>query len=154
MISSCTSSLLKDIAVSDVPRLKVVLDESGLSKGYGFVRYGSEVEQQHALDSMTGEMGLGNKPIKVSLANQKTRAESRGGGGLSPTPGSWGGVSAWPPQTSGGSSGWPGSASGQGGETWSRLELGARPSSVGSGATSPGGPADYGVYHEYYQQYA
>ena len=73
---------------------KVVLDESGFSKGYGFVRYsiiimtswslhtqspkveqflnptflrfGSEAEQQHALGSMTGEMGLGSKPIKVS----------------------------------------------------------------------------------------
>ena len=67
---------------------QVVLDESGFSKGYGFVRcvqaiwtghfwltldwceellfrFGSEAEQQHALGSMTGEMGLGSKPIKV-----------------------------------------------------------------------------------------
>jgi len=129
---------------------KVVLDESGLSKGYGFVRYGSEVEQQHALGSMTGEMGLGNKPIKVSMANQKTRAETRGVS--PPSSGIWGGVSAWPPQAGGGVGGWQGNAGG--GETWSRLEVGARPSSVGSGAASPGGPADYGAYHEYYQQYA
>jgi len=129
---------------------KVVLDESGLSKGYGFVRYGSEVEQQHALGSMTGEMGLGNKPIKVSMANQKTRAETRGVS--PPSSGIWGGVSAWPPQAGGGLGSWPGNAGG--GETWSRLEVGTRPSSVGSGATSPGGPADYGAYHEYYQQYA
>ena len=54
----------------------MVLDESGFSKGYGFVRFGSEAEQQHALGSMTGEMGLGSKPIKVSMANQKNRAES------------------------------------------------------------------------------
>jgi len=129
---------------------KVVLDESGLSKGYGFVRYGSEVEQQHALGSMTGEMGLGNKPIKVSMANQKTRAETRGVS--PPSSGIWGGVSSWPPQAGGGLGSWAGHAGG--GETWSRLEVGTRPSSVGSGATSPGGPADYGAYHEYYQQYA
>ena len=42
----------------------MVLDESGFSKGYGFVRFGSEAEQQHALSSMSGEMGLGSKPIK------------------------------------------------------------------------------------------
>jgi hypothetical protein len=28
-------------------------------------RFGSEAEQQHALSSMTGELGLGSKPIKV-----------------------------------------------------------------------------------------
>ena len=43
------------------------MDESGFSKGYGFVRFGSEAEQQHALGSMTGEMGLGSKPIKVTI---------------------------------------------------------------------------------------
>ena len=107
---------------------QVVLDESGFSKGYGFVRFGSEAEQQHALGSMTGEMGLGSKPIKVSMANQKNRAEngegemfgggSMGGltgpapGGVSPPSATWGGVSAWPAQSSGGASGWPGQASG------------------------------------------
>ncbi len=40
---------------------KVVLDDSGYSKGYGFVRFGSEAEQQHALANMTGEMGVGSK---------------------------------------------------------------------------------------------
>ena len=36
-------------------------------KSITFVRFGSEAEQQHALGSMTGEMGLGSKPIKVWL---------------------------------------------------------------------------------------
>ncbi len=44
---------------------KVVLDDAGNSKGYGFVRFGAEAEQQHALANMTGETGLGGKPIKV-----------------------------------------------------------------------------------------
>ena len=34
---------------------KVVLDENGFSKGYGFVRFGMEAEQQHALANMTGK---------------------------------------------------------------------------------------------------
>ena len=94
-----------------------MLDESGFSKGYGFVRFGSDAEQQHALGSMTGEMGLGSKPIKVSMANQKNRSEG-GGGGVSPPGGgaSWGGVSAWPAQPSsgaGGAGGWPGAGQAQ-----------------------------------------
>lgn len=50
---------------------KVVLDEAGFSKGYGFIRFGNEQEQQTALQSMMGIGGLGSKPIKVSLAIQK-----------------------------------------------------------------------------------
>ena len=144
---------------------KVVLDESGFSKGYGFVRFGSEAEQQHALGSMTGEMGLGSKPIKVSMANQKNRVE--GGGGLSPPPGgisSWGGVSAWPAQPSTATSGWPGPGgnpgapqpAGHGGASWPGMGGVSSPGSGGSGppaaATSPG--PDYSAYHQYYQQYA
>jgi len=134
---------------------KVVLDESGFSKGYGFVRFGSEAEQQHALGSMTGEMGLGSKPIKVSMANQKNRAEN--GGGVSPPSASWGSMSAWPataptPQPN---SGWPGQAPGQApGGSWPGVNS---PSPGASGAppaaaTSPG--PDYSAYHQYYQQYA
>jgi len=130
---------------------KVVLDESGLSKGYGFVRYGSEAEQQHALGSMTGEMGLGSKPIKVSMANQKTRADARGGVSP-PSSTTWGGVSVWPTQTNGGATEWPSSVNSA---TWSRPAIGGqRPNSVGSGATSPEASADFSAYHEYYQQYA
>jgi len=140
---------------------KVVLDESGFSKGYGFVRFGNEQEQQHALGCMTGEMGLGSKPIKVSMANQKNREN---GGGVSPPGGSmtnWGGVSAWPAQPSSGASGWPGAGAGPaggpgqpGGASWQGV---SSPGSGGSGAppaaaTSPG--PEYNAYHHYYQQYA
>ena len=145
--------------------MQVVLDESGFSKGYGFVRFGSEAEQQHALGSMTGEMGLGSKPIKVSMANQKNRVEN--GGGLSPPPGgisSWGGVSAWPAQPSTATSGWPGPAGNpqappqpqHGGASWPGMGGVSSPGSAGSAppaaATSPG--PDYSAYHQYYQQYA
>lgn len=44
----------------------VVLDSAGYSKGYGFIRFGSEEEQKHCLNNMNGFPGLGSKPIKVS----------------------------------------------------------------------------------------
>merc|ERR1719427_1699837 len=114
---------------------KVVLDESGFSKGYGFVRFGSEAEQQHALGSMTGEMGLGSKPIKVSMANQKNRAEN--GGGVTPPPATLGRY--WPAPASESASGWPGQAIGaQSGGSW--LGLGGGASVSSSTSVGSGGP--------------
>ena len=43
----------------------MVLDGTGFSKGYGFIRFGNEQEQQTSLISMMGIAGLGGKPIKV-----------------------------------------------------------------------------------------
>jgi len=54
--------------------IQVVLDDSGGSKGFGFIRFGNEQEQQTALTSMMGIAGLGSKPIKVSIAVQKPKA--------------------------------------------------------------------------------
>ena len=45
----------------------VVLDNNGFSKGYGFIRFGDEKEQQTALASMMGVSGLGAKPIRVII---------------------------------------------------------------------------------------
>merc|ERR1719284_12939 len=53
---------------------KVVLDDTGFSKGFGFIRFGNEQEQQTALTSMMGVSGLGGKPLKVSLAVQKNKS--------------------------------------------------------------------------------
>ena len=44
-----------------------MLDDSGFSKGFGFIRFNNEQEQQTALTSMMGVSGLGGKPLKVSL---------------------------------------------------------------------------------------
>jgi RNA recognition motif-containing protein len=41
------------------------VDGTGTSKGYGFVRFGNEQEQQTALATMVNAVGLGGKPIKV-----------------------------------------------------------------------------------------
>ena len=43
----------------------MVLDDSGFSKGFGFIRFSNETEQQTALTSMMGVGGLGGKPLKV-----------------------------------------------------------------------------------------
>lgn len=51
---------------------RVVLDASGRSRGYGFVRFTEEYEQQQALLQMQNYTGLGGKPIRVSLATPKT----------------------------------------------------------------------------------
>jgi len=52
---------------------KIVLDEAGASKGFGFVRFNNETEQQTALHTMQGISGLGSRPIKVSIAVQKAK---------------------------------------------------------------------------------
>jgi len=73
-----------------VKSAKVVLDGTGFSKGYGFIRFGNEQEQQTSLISMMGIAGLGGKPIKVSIAVPKAKLEAergfRGGGGSGPHP--------------------------------------------------------------------
>ena len=58
----------------------MVLDESGFSKGFGFIRFNNEVEQQTAMTSMNGMSGLGGKPIKVSVAVNKIKDGQNGGG--------------------------------------------------------------------------
>jgi len=55
------------------------MDDSGFSKGFGFIRFGNEQEQQTAMTSMMGVSGLGSKPIKVSVAVQK---DKKYGGGM------------------------------------------------------------------------
>lgn len=47
------------------------------SKGYGFVRFASEVERDRALNEMNGHF-LSNRPIRVSLATARKNAVSAG----------------------------------------------------------------------------
>ncbi|CAI9726980.1 selenocysteine 1-associated 1-like [Octopus vulgaris] len=49
---------------------KVVLDNYGRSKGYGFVRFTDESEQQKAMFEMQ-HVSIGRRPIRVSLATPK-----------------------------------------------------------------------------------
>lgn len=57
---------------------KVVFDSSGKSKGFGFVRFSEETDQQRALIEMQHMTGIGRRPIRVGLAAPKR--ESRGHG--------------------------------------------------------------------------
>ena len=162
---------------------KVVLDESGFSKGYGFVRFGSESEQQHALANMTGELGVGSKPIKVSMANQKSRAAGSSGpnagiGGLdmsgrhqNGSVGSWGGPLDGPiGAVSGGSNGPAGNRGGAGESGWPGVQTQAgNPAAGAAAAWNPPQAAavaaphiaaaaathpDLSTYQHYYSQYA
>jgi len=152
---------------------KVVLDESGFSKGYGFVRFGAESEQQHALGNMTGELGVGSKPIKVSMANQKNRATGTGGPATGAidisgrnhqngTATGWGGplesavgaangpggVSANPGAGRGSAeSGWPGMQSPPTATAWNQPAAQAH---IAAAAAHP----DFSTYQHYYSQYA
>uniref|UniRef100_A0A8D3BGZ4 tRNA selenocysteine 1-associated protein 1 n=1 Tax=Scophthalmus maximus TaxID=52904 RepID=A0A8D3BGZ4_SCOMX len=47
---------------------KVVLDSMGNSKGCGFVQFPDERLQKRALDECQGAVGLGSKPLRLSLA--------------------------------------------------------------------------------------
>lgn len=61
---------------SSIKTAKVILDTSGFSKGYGFVRFGIEDEQKAALYEMNGYIGLGSKPLKICNAVPKPKSSS------------------------------------------------------------------------------
>jgi len=54
-----------------VKSARVMLDENGYSKGFGFVRFGEQSEQMISLTTMQGRVGLGDRPMKVSIAYAK-----------------------------------------------------------------------------------
>lgn len=59
---------------SSIKTAKVILDNSGYTKGYGFVRFGKEEEQRNALYAMNGYTGLGVKPLKICTAVPKPKS--------------------------------------------------------------------------------
>ncbi|KAL8988369.1 MAG: hypothetical protein Q9177_002547 [Variospora cf. flavescens] len=64
---------------------KIMTDPiSGMSRGYGFVRFSDEQDQQRALSEMQG-VYCGNRPMRISTATPKNKT----GGGV---PGGMGGV--------------------------------------------------------------
>ncbi|KAM3849892.1 tRNA selenocysteine 1-associated protein 1-like [Diretmus argenteus] len=54
---------------------KVVLDSTGNSKGCGFVQFPDERLQKRALEECQGAVGLGGKPLRLSLAANKNRQQ-------------------------------------------------------------------------------
>ena len=53
---------------------------SGMSRGYGFVRFGDEAEQSRALQEMQG-VYCGNRPMRISTATPKNSNKPGGGVG-------------------------------------------------------------------------
>ncbi|XP_027132442.1 tRNA selenocysteine 1-associated protein 1 isoform X5 [Larimichthys crocea] len=56
---------------------KVVLDSMGNSKGCGFVQFPDERLQKRALEECQGAVGLGGKPLRLSLAANKNRQQQQ-----------------------------------------------------------------------------
>ncbi|KAJ3190951.1 hypothetical protein HK101_008232 [Irineochytrium annulatum] len=60
---------------------KVVTDpQTGMSRGYGFVRFGEELDQQRAMNEMNGQY-CGSRPMRIASATPKNKIG--GGGGMS-----------------------------------------------------------------------
>ncbi|RUO95820.1 hypothetical protein BC936DRAFT_143164 [Jimgerdemannia flammicorona] len=58
---------------------KIMTDpNTGMSRGYGFVRFSDESEQQRALNEMQG-VYCGNRPMRISMATPKNKAGGAGG---------------------------------------------------------------------------
>ncbi|XP_029930417.1 tRNA selenocysteine 1-associated protein 1-like isoform X2 [Myripristis murdjan] len=59
---------------------KVVTDQYGYSRGYGFVKFGEESEQKKSIEECQGTM-LGGKPLRLSIAVAKSQKMSNYHGG-------------------------------------------------------------------------
>uniref|UniRef100_H2ZR52 tRNA selenocysteine-associated protein 1 n=1 Tax=Ciona savignyi TaxID=51511 RepID=H2ZR52_CIOSA len=72
--ASVTDDKLEDFFLKryrSVKGAKIMYEEGGVSRGYGFVRFSDESEQKRALVEMQGAKGLGAKSIRVSVATPK-----------------------------------------------------------------------------------
>ncbi|CAL8321881.1 unnamed protein product [Arctogadus glacialis] len=59
---------------------KVVTDQYGNSRGYGFVKFGEETEQKRSIEECQGTV-LGGKPLRLSIAVAKSQKVSNYHGG-------------------------------------------------------------------------
>ncbi|KAL6713939.1 hypothetical protein ACLMJK_008433 [Lecanora helva] len=66
---------------------KIMTDPiSGMSRGYGFVRFSDEGDQQRALQEMQG-VYCGNRPMRISTATPKNKTGGGAPGGMGGMPG-------------------------------------------------------------------
>ncbi|KAM3089071.1 hypothetical protein ACMFMG_000689 [Clarireedia jacksonii] len=74
---------------------KIMTDPiSGMSRGYGFVRFAEEGDQQRALTEMQG-VYCGNRPMRISTATPKNKSGGSGPAGM-PMPGGMPGAMGMP----------------------------------------------------------
>ncbi|HVZ33165.1 MAG TPA: RNA-binding protein [Polyangiaceae bacterium] len=65
----------------DVQSASVVIDrETGQSRGFGFVEYGSSAEAQRAVEAMNGQM-VDGRTLNVNVARPREGGPGGGGGG-------------------------------------------------------------------------
>lgn len=69
---------------------------TGMSRGYGFVRFGEEADQQRSLSEMQG-VYCGNRPMRISQATPKNKGAQQGPGGMPPMHGGMHGGPPGPP---------------------------------------------------------
>lgn len=74
---------------------------SGMSRGYGFVRFGDEADQQRALTEMQG-VYCGNRPMRISTATPKNKSGGGGPAGMPMQGGGGGGGGMGGPPAGGG----------------------------------------------------
>ncbi|KAF2751508.1 RNA-binding domain-containing protein [Sporormia fimetaria CBS 119925] len=78
--------LFKTKFPNGVKSVKIMTDPiTGVSRGYGFVRFSNEGDQQDALRTMPG-VYCGNRPIRVSTATPKNKSNGPGGPGMNMSP--------------------------------------------------------------------
>jgi hypothetical protein len=129
---------LKDAfgAHGQVVSASVVIDrETGRSRGFGFVEYGTEGEATAAADAMNGQM-LDGRPLRVNPAHE--RREGGGGGGGGSRGGGGGGYRG------GGSGGGGGGGGGDRGGGGGGDRGGGRGGGGGGGGDRGGGRGDRG----------
>ncbi|KAG2203768.1 hypothetical protein INT47_012701 [Mucor saturninus] len=75
--SECSEQILLSIFQNryrSCKSAKIMTDpRTGLTRGYGFVRFSSQLDQHQAMNEMQGFV-IGNRPIRVSLATPKTNS--------------------------------------------------------------------------------
>jgi len=60
---------------------KIVCDDNGYAKGYGFVRFYNEQEYNSAVSEMNGATGLGTRTIRVNRATKSRSGNNNNSGG-------------------------------------------------------------------------
>lgn len=134
------------VRFQSVKSARVMVDETGNSRGFGFVRFGDQQEQLSALGTMQGRTGLGDLPIKVSTAYAKgSNPNFNSGGEFGGEYGGGGGARGGGSSRGGyGSGGTPGE-----GAPSSRYSA---PPSGSSSSTDYS--AQWAQYNQYWSQYA
>ncbi|KAL5723267.1 hypothetical protein ACHQM5_006684 [Ranunculus cassubicifolius] len=123
----------------EVHEARVIMDrETGRSRGFGFVTFGSEEEASRAMSAMDGK-DLHGRMVRVNYANDRT-----GGGGFR-SGGGYGGGGGYNDGGYGGGGGYQTGGFGGGGSGYNNVESGGYTGGSGSGYPPNGGGGGFDV---------